>query len=481
MKYLISLLLLGSSVFAGVPGGPYSPPPGGSGSITNLPSYIVTNNQTGVTLSGTFAGDGSGVTNIWALAATNVSQIQPRIDWGSAFVTGSTMPNVNGHYYFLSTNSGVVTWTNTTGDYRVVRDSVESQTRIEDTATEGWQFLGELVFVSPIELQVFSGTGSNPYVSLGTNTTAYNTIPAAVSSVPILQPFTENKWEVDSILGDDSHAIKKVIPFKTLGAAISNAVAGDVIHVRAGLFTNEGSSVVSIPCRDLTIYGDGQGTVVSNEITLAMASGLTLRNICFLGAIFSGAGTNITFDCVEAINSRSDVIICDGAIDNFRMTDCNLKSAWDCIALRNSGPYGLAELRNVTMTGSGAQTSMQPYHAHNIESRIYGGSINVTNTSASGSATCIMTPPLGNTGTNTIYVSGVVLNHKDNTGTNTPAILIAGTNQSVFGWYLDNGTLRLGTNTTFAGTPSTSGITTNYTVPGGATFYITNGVIMKVQ
>lgn len=41
---------------------------------------------------------------------------------------------------------------------------------------------------------------------------------------------------------------------------------------------------------------------------------------------------------------------------------------------------------------------------------------------------------------------------------------------------IDSATWYLATNSA-----STSGITTNYTVPGGATFYITNGVIMKVQ
>ena len=166
----------------------------------------------------------------------------------------------------------------------------------------------------------FSGTpgapgapGAAATITVGTVTIgAPGTVPSVTNSgtseaavfdfvFPIGIGYGKTLWvDSDILFGDDTTALRDRIdlPYRTIGAAITDAVAGDTIHIRTGSYTQD------ITLKNLVnIYCD-EGVVINGKIT--DGGNPAISNVTGNGILQDNATTD---QCIEITGNGSDVKI----------------------------------------------------------------------------------------------------------------------------------------------------------------------------
>ena len=131
---------------------------------------------------------------------------------------------------------------------------------------------------------------------------------------PIGIGYGKTLWvDSDILIGNDTTALRDRIdlPYRTIGAAITDAVAGDTVHIRTGSYTQD------ITLKNLVnIYCD-EGVVINGKITDGGNPAVSV--VSGNGILQDTATTN---QCIEITGNGSDVNI------NLNIVNVNVYATW---------------------------------------------------------------------------------------------------------------------------------------------------------
>ena len=141
---------------------------------------------------------------------------------------------------------------------------------------------------------------------------------------------------------DDTTTDSTVTPYCTIQAAVDNAFPGDVVEVRAGIYTGSGASPVVTINKDLTIDGAGEGVTIID--------GQDFRRGVSVGGFTVGITDLTVRQGFAGIGGNVDLIGSGGELDIARVTIA------DGTALEGGGLFvgagTTADLVDVTFTGN---------------------------------------------------------------------------------------------------------------------------------
>jgi len=326
-------------------GGTFSGTINGNGSgLTNVPSYVVTNNQTDVTLTGTFSGNGTGLTNVQAYSLTT----------GLTNYIVGLVGSVNRHFYFSSATNNFSTASiinaNGVTNYTMIDSSVAAAVTnsINVNGLANAYFISRLstntitrVESGPIELETYifiSGAGgptvtAHPEIYLWfTNDTI---LEIASSPDLVYSSATMSRVNISMNVANSTNCpagtrlvLRWKITSETGTPTWNFAIGGDYdSHISLNTGSTPQSSYSPILTNTAAgVYADfaAQELTITGNITFVGATNTPpVNNTVYLGATVSGIST-VTFPAVWSLNNTNNPVTLTNGLVAFKAFGTNV-------------------------------------------------------------------------------------------------------------------------------------------------------------